>query len=127
MQKVLAFYDSILAHNHPSFIGVLRISLTSAKAGTDAAIVKLYIVTLTFLPINILTGPCSPSTVTSSSLSDTSDYQACSPATSRSRTTAAATKSRSPTGPSSPRTRSQTAPCRASRASTPSSAASSLS
>ena len=56
MQKLLSFYDSILSHNHPAFIGVLRISLTSAKAGTDAAIVKLYIVTLTFLPINILTG-----------------------------------------------------------------------
>ncbi|KAK4701005.1 magnesium transporter, partial [Phenoliferia sp. Uapishka_3] len=56
MQKVLNFYDSILSHDHPAFIGVLRLSLTSAKAGTDTALVKLYIVTLTFLPINILTG-----------------------------------------------------------------------
>lgn len=56
MQQSLNFYDAILSHDHPAYIGVLRLSLTSAKAGTDMALVKLYIVTLTFLPINILTG-----------------------------------------------------------------------
>ena len=56
MQQSLNFYDAILSHDHPAYLGVLRLSLTSAKAGTDKALVKIYIVTLTFLPINILTG-----------------------------------------------------------------------
>lgn len=60
MQKSLNFYDAILSNDHPAYVGVLRLSLTAAKAGTDALLVRLYIVTLTFLPINILTGSPLP-------------------------------------------------------------------
>lgn len=55
MQQSLVFYDAILAHDHPAYLSVLRLSLEHAKRGTDMALVKLYIVTLTFLPINIVT------------------------------------------------------------------------
>ncbi|KAI5474258.1 Mg2+ transporter protein, CorA-like/Zinc transport protein ZntB, partial [Pseudohyphozyma bogoriensis] len=56
MQQSLNFYDATLSHDHPAFVGILKLSLSAAKAGTDTALVKLYIVSLTFLPINILTG-----------------------------------------------------------------------
>ncbi|BGP25859.1 Mg2+ transporter protein, CorA-like/Zinc transport protein ZntB [Rhodotorula toruloides] len=55
MQQSLVFYDAILAHDHPAYLSVLRLSLEHAKRGTDMALVKLYIVALTFLPINIVT------------------------------------------------------------------------
>lgn len=55
MQQSLVFYDAILAHDHPAYLSLLRFSLVGAKRGTDMALVKLYIVTLTFLPINIWT------------------------------------------------------------------------
>lgn len=56
MQQSLTFYDAILSHDHPAYLGILRLSLASAKAGTDVALVKLYIISLTFLTLNILTG-----------------------------------------------------------------------
>lgn len=56
MQQTLVFYDAVLAHNHPAFIGVLRISLLQAKHGTDVSIIKLYIIALTILPMNVLIG-----------------------------------------------------------------------
>lgn len=55
MQQSLNFYEAILAHDHPAYIGVLRLALQSAKAGTDLGIVKLTIVTVTFLALNIYT------------------------------------------------------------------------
>lgn len=55
MQQTLNFYEAILSHDHPAYIGILRLALISAKAGTDLGLVKLYIVTLTFLPLNIFT------------------------------------------------------------------------
>ena len=62
MQQTLNFYEAILSHDHPAYIGVLRLALISAKAGTDLSLVKLYIVTLTFLPLNIFTCERSLST-----------------------------------------------------------------
>lgn len=56
MQQSLNFYDAILSHDHPAYLGVLNLSLVSAKAGTTMTLVKLYIVTLTILPIQIFTG-----------------------------------------------------------------------
>lgn len=56
MQQSLNFYDAILSHDHLAYLGILRLSLAKAKGGIDYALVKLYIVTLTILPINILVG-----------------------------------------------------------------------
>lgn len=55
MQQSLAFYDAILAHDHPAYMSILRFSLVGAKRGTDMSLVKLAIVTLTFLPLNVYT------------------------------------------------------------------------
>lgn len=56
MQQTLTFYEAILAHDHPAYLGILRLSLHSAKGGTDIALLRLYIVSLTILPMNILIG-----------------------------------------------------------------------
>lgn len=56
MQQTLAFFDHTLAQQHPSFIGMLRVSLLKAKHGTDLSIIKLYIIVLTILPMNVLVG-----------------------------------------------------------------------
>ena len=56
MQQTLTFFETMLSHDHPAYLGVLRLAYEAAKIGNDKAIVRLYIVTLTFLPINILTG-----------------------------------------------------------------------
>jgi Mg2+ and Co2+ transporter CorA len=61
MQQSLAFYEAILSHDHPAFIGILRLALLRAKAGTDRALVGLYIVGLIVLPANILVGSSPPS------------------------------------------------------------------
>lgn len=56
MHQTLHFFDTMLSHDHPAYLGVLRLAFEAAKIGNDKAIVRLYIVTLTFLPINIFCG-----------------------------------------------------------------------
>lgn len=56
MQQSLNFYEAILSHDHLAYLGILRLSLNKAKHGIDYALVKLYIVTLTILPINLVVG-----------------------------------------------------------------------
>ena len=56
MQQTLHFFDTMLSHDHPAYLGVLRLAYEAAKIGNDKAIVRLYIVTLVFLPINIFCG-----------------------------------------------------------------------
>lgn len=56
MQQSLNFYEAILSHDHLAYIGILRISLGKAKHGIDYALVKLYIITLSILPMNVLVG-----------------------------------------------------------------------
>lgn len=55
MQQNLMFYDVVLSHDHPAYLSLLGITLRSAKAGQDRAIIRLSIVGVTFLSVNIFT------------------------------------------------------------------------
>ncbi|KAK4049146.1 hypothetical protein OIV83_004335 [Microbotryomycetes sp. JL201] len=56
MQQSLNFFDVILSHDHPAYLSMLHLTLTSAKGTISMSVVKLTIVTLTILPIQIFTG-----------------------------------------------------------------------
>lgn len=56
MQQTLTYFDVVLSHDHPAYMNVLHLTLTSAKGGLSLQLVKLTIVTLTILPIQIMTG-----------------------------------------------------------------------
>lgn len=56
MHQTLTFFDTMFAHDHPAYLGVLRLAFEAAKIGNDKAIVRLYIVVLTVIPINIFCG-----------------------------------------------------------------------
>lgn len=60
MHQSLVFYEAILAHDHPAYSGILRLSLHDAKGGTDIGILQLYVVTLTIIPMNIVIGNFLP-------------------------------------------------------------------
>ena len=55
MQQTLNFFDTMLSHDHPAYLGILRLAYEAANIANDKALVRLYIVALTFLPINIFT------------------------------------------------------------------------
>lgn len=56
MQQTLTFFDTMLSHNHPAYLGVLRLAYEAAKIGNDKAIVRLNIILVMFLPVNIYCG-----------------------------------------------------------------------
>lgn len=60
MQQTLTFFDTMLSHDHPAYLGILRLAYEAAKIGNDKAIVRLSIITVTFLPIMIFTGTAIP-------------------------------------------------------------------
>jgi Mg2+ and Co2+ transporter CorA len=68
MQQTLTFFDTMLSHDHPAYLGILRLAYEAAKIGNDKALVRLTIVAVTFLPITIFTGECSPYNAEDSSL-----------------------------------------------------------
>lgn len=56
MQQTLHFFDTMLSHDHPAYLGVLRLAYEAAKIGNDKAIVRLNIILVMFLPVNIYCG-----------------------------------------------------------------------
>ena len=56
MHQSLTYYDALLAHDHPVFTGILRISFERAKLQMDRQILRLYTVTIVFVPVSMLTG-----------------------------------------------------------------------
>lgn len=56
MQQSLTYFETMLSHDHPTYLGVLGLAYQAAKIGNDKAVLRLTIVTLTFLPLNIYTG-----------------------------------------------------------------------
>lgn len=46
----------MLSHDHPAYLGVLRLAYEAAKIGNDKAIVRLNIILVMFLPVNIYCG-----------------------------------------------------------------------
>lgn len=56
MQQSLIFYDATLAHDHPAYLSILRFSLQYAKRDTDVNFIKLYMIGVTVLLLNIITG-----------------------------------------------------------------------
>ena len=56
MHQSLTYYDALLAHDHPVFTGILRISFERAKLQMDRQILRLYTVTIVFVPVAMLTG-----------------------------------------------------------------------
>lgn len=56
MQQSLIFYDATLAHDHPAYLSILRFSLQYAKRDTDINSIKLYLIGVTVLFCNIITG-----------------------------------------------------------------------
>lgn len=56
MQQTLNFFDTMLSHDHPAYLGVLRLAYEAAKIGNDKAIVRLNIILVMFLPVNIYCG-----------------------------------------------------------------------
>lgn len=56
MHQALTYYDALLAHDHPVFTGILRISFERAKLQMDRQILRLYMVTIVFVPVSMLTG-----------------------------------------------------------------------
>lgn len=59
MQQTLNFFDTMLSHDHPAYLGLLRLAYEAAKMGNDKAIVRLNIILVMFLPINIYTSASS--------------------------------------------------------------------
>ncbi|GAA6032963.1 hypothetical protein JCM8097_000070 [Rhodosporidiobolus ruineniae] len=55
MQQTLQFFDAILAHDHPAYIGLLRLSLKLTKTEIDQGIVRLTAVAVVFLPLQLFT------------------------------------------------------------------------
>lgn len=51
MQQTLNFFDTMLSHDHPVYIGILRLAYEAAKIGNDKALVRLYTVVLLAIPI----------------------------------------------------------------------------
>ena len=78
MQQTLNFFDTMLSHDHPAYLGILRLAYEAAKIGNDKAIVRLTIVTITFLPIMIFTGnlgiPTLPTRVNQLSITSTGAF-----------------------------------------------------
>lgn len=58
MQQTLNFFDTMLSHDHPAYLGVLRLAYEAAKIGNDKAIVRLNVILVMFLPVNIFCGAC---------------------------------------------------------------------
>lgn len=56
MQQSLTFFETMLSHDHPAYLGVLRLAYEAAKIGNDKAIIRLSMVTITFLALNVFTG-----------------------------------------------------------------------
>jgi len=56
MHQSLTYYDALLAHDHPVFTGILRISFERAKLQMDRQILRLYTVAIVFVPVAMLTG-----------------------------------------------------------------------
>ncbi|GAA6059747.1 hypothetical protein JCM10212_001955 [Sporobolomyces blumeae] len=56
MYQSLAYYDAILSHDHPTYQGMLRMRLNGTKLSLTKNVVRLTIVTLTFLPLSTVTG-----------------------------------------------------------------------
>ncbi|BGP56593.1 hypothetical protein JCM8202v2_004219 [Rhodotorula sphaerocarpa] len=56
MQQSLTFYDATLAHDHPAYLSILRFSLQYTKRDTDIGLIKLYLIGMTVLLLNIITG-----------------------------------------------------------------------
>ncbi|KAH8923431.1 hypothetical protein BT69DRAFT_1365967 [Atractiella rhizophila] len=59
MQQSLTFFEVTLAHDHPLYLSVLRLSLERTKNVTDIRLIGLSIVTFTFLQIVLLTSTFS--------------------------------------------------------------------
>lgn len=56
MYQSISYYDAVLSHDHPTYQGMLRMHLNATKLTLTKNIVRLTIVTLTFLPLASVTG-----------------------------------------------------------------------
>ncbi|GAA5921222.1 hypothetical protein JCM1841_001639 [Sporobolomyces salmonicolor] len=56
MQQSLAHYDAILSHDHPSYVGILRLALEGTKLGIDMRIIPLSCIVLACSAISVPTG-----------------------------------------------------------------------
>lgn len=56
MYQSISYYDAVLSHDHPTYQGMLRMHLNSTKLILTKNIVRLTIVTVTFLPLASVTG-----------------------------------------------------------------------
>ncbi|KAG0151795.1 hypothetical protein CROQUDRAFT_650850 [Cronartium quercuum f. sp. fusiforme G11] len=56
MFQTLNFYDTLLSNAHLTYLGILRLASDRAKISQDILIVRLYIISLTFLPMLVVIG-----------------------------------------------------------------------
>jgi len=56
MYQSISYYDAVLSHDHPTYQGMLRMHLNGTKLTLTKNIVRLTIVTVTFLPLTVVTG-----------------------------------------------------------------------
>lgn len=56
MMQQLAFYDHLLSHDHPGYLGVLRLAMNKTKGQTDTWIIRLYLITLTVYAMQVILG-----------------------------------------------------------------------
>ncbi|GAB00078.1 uncharacterized protein L969DRAFT_97288 [Mixia osmundae IAM 14324] len=64
MSQSLRFYDAILSHGHPAYLGTLRITLEETHVRQSYMIARLSVVGLTVIPCNIVTGIFSENILT---------------------------------------------------------------